>query len=102
MTSKRRGSHAFRGRHWPEIRIRYETLPPEDITVVRGLRCTTITRTLIDLAGDLPIHEAIRITKQALDKGLVSAEELRRAAEVRTDIRSIESFRQVMRNLDRP
>jgi hypothetical protein len=102
MTSIRRGSHRFRGHHPPEIRVRVETLPPEDITVVRGFRVTTITRTLIDLAGDLPMHEAKRITRQAIDRGLVSLEELRRAAEVRTDIRSIESFRQVMRDLYRP
>lgn len=80
--------------------MRFAHLPPEDVTTIHGLPVTTITRTLIDLAGDLERTEAVRITRQALDKGLISLDELRHAAEKRTDLESIEAFRDVVRRLE--
>lgn len=77
-------------------------MPPEDVVVVHGFRVTSITRTLVDLAGDLSMDEAIRVARDAMNKGLVTLEELRRVAETRDDIPSIDRFRQVMREIDRP
>jgi len=84
----------------PEIRIKFAHLPPEDVVIVRGFRVTSPTRTLIDLAGELRHDEAVRVTRQAIARGLVSLDELRRAAEVRTDLESIDSFRQVLRDFE--
>ena len=58
-------------------------------------------RTLIDLAGDLSQDEAIRITRRALSRDLVSLDELRHAAATRNDVPAIDRFRQVMRDIDR-
>lgn len=98
MTSHRRNYQ--RRHHRLEIRVRFAPLPPQDVVVINGLRVTSITRTLIDLAGDLARDEAIRLTRQAIDRGLVSLDELRRAADERTDLESIGDFREVLHSLD--
>lgn len=99
MTTRRRRVYGH-PRHAPiEIRVKFAPLPPEDVTLVRGLRVTTVTRTLIDLAGVVDRGEAVALVRQALDKGLVPLEDLRRAAERRTDLKSIHDFREVLRLL---
>jgi hypothetical protein len=74
-------------------------LPPEDVVMVRGFRVTSLVRTLIDLSGDVPIPDGVRIARQAIEKGLTSLPELRRAAETRTELPTIHQFREVVRRL---
>jgi GNAT superfamily N-acetyltransferase len=38
----------------------------EDVTVVQGLRCTTLARTVVDLVGTLPVEAAISVADAAL------------------------------------
>jgi hypothetical protein len=80
----------------PPIHVHYADLPPEDITTVRGFRVTTMTRTLIDLSGRLPAEEVARLIGDAIAKRLVSREQLVNAAIERTDIGSIEEFREAL------
>lgn len=60
-------------------------LPPRDRTTVGGIPCTTLVRTLIDLAGVLPADELMRTVEAAwrMQRGLI--EKLRdRVAELGT------------------
>src|SRR5581483_11650585 len=58
-----------------EIVVRYDDLPESDITTVRGLRCTTPIRTVIDIAPEMPSPQLERIIQDCLDRGLFSVEE---------------------------
>jgi len=69
--------------------------------VIHGFRVTSLIRTLIDLSGDLPTHEAARLARQAIAKGLTTLPELQAAAERRTDVPAIHEFREVVRTIAR-
>jgi very-short-patch-repair endonuclease len=58
-----------RGRHASGIDAHRYSLPESDWTTVRGIRCTTVERTLLDLAGIVPLWQ--------LRKALAEAEVLR-------------------------
>jgi very-short-patch-repair endonuclease len=58
-----------RGRHASGIDAHRYSLPESDWTTVRGIRCTTVERTLLDLAAVLPVWQ--------LRKALAEAEVLR-------------------------
>jgi hypothetical protein len=58
-----------------EIVVHYDDIPESDITTVRGLRCTTPIRTVIDIAPDLPSPELERIIRDCLARGLFTVEE---------------------------
>jgi hypothetical protein len=48
------------------IRVhRSTTLTPADVTIVEGIRCTTIARTLFDMADDLRLRQVERAFDQA-------------------------------------
>lgn len=79
-----------------EIRIRFADLPESDITEVNGLRVTTLVRTLIDLSAETEPNEAARYIEQAIEKGLITLNELIDAATRRTDIEWIEDFRNAL------
>jgi hypothetical protein len=79
-----------------EIRIRFADLPESDITEVNGFRVTTLVRTLIDLSAETEASEAARYIEQAIEKGLITLNELIDAATRRTDIEWIEDFRNAL------
>jgi hypothetical protein len=58
-----------------EIVVHYDDIPESDITTVRGLRCTTPLRTVIDIAPETPTAELERIIRDCLDRGLLTVEE---------------------------
>src|SRR5207247_273594 len=70
------GSKGRRG-----IRLRQAELPQDEVTVVRGIRVTTVARTLVDLGGVLDgagVDEAVR---QAEFLGLFDLSEVSRLLE---------------------
>lgn len=77
----------------PDIRIRFVDLPPSDITTIHGLRVTTLQRTLVDLAGELPPEEVARMIGWVVRERRLTVDELINVAIERTDIDSIEEFR---------
>ena len=65
-----------------EVIIHYDDIPESDITTVRGLRCTTPLRTVIDIAPEADHADLERMVRDCLDRGLFSREEaLARVAE---------------------
>lgn len=58
-----------------EIIVHYDDLPDKDLTVVRGIPCTTALRTMIDLAGEYPPGRMKAMVRDALDRGLFTREE---------------------------
>jgi hypothetical protein len=58
-----------------EIVVHYDDIPEADITTIRGLRCTTPIRTVIDIAPETPTAELERIIRDCLDRGLFTVEE---------------------------
>ena len=79
-----------------EIRIRFAYLPESDVTEVHGLRVTTVIRTLIDLSAEMDPDECARFIARAVEKGLITLNELIDAATNRTDIEWIEDFREAL------
>jgi hypothetical protein len=55
--------------------VHYDHIPESDITTVRGLRCTTPIRTVIDIAPETPAAELERTIRDCLDRGLFTVEE---------------------------
>jgi Lon protease-like protein len=58
-----------------EIVVHYDDIPESDITTVRGLRCTTPIRTVIDLAPEMPAADLERIIRDFLNRGLFTVEQ---------------------------
>jgi hypothetical protein len=57
--------------------IRYvPELHPDDVAVVNGLRVTSVARTLIDLADDLPRYELLATFQRAWSMGLLDLDQL--------------------------
>jgi hypothetical protein len=57
------------------VAVHYDDIPESDITTVRGLRCTTPIRTVIDIAPQTSEPELKRIVRDCLDRGLFTIEE---------------------------
>ena len=53
-----------------EVIVHHADIPDSDITVVRGIPVTTVVRTLIDCAPDMPRLEFVRMVRRALDRRL--------------------------------
>lgn len=53
-----------------EVIVHYGDVPPSDITVVDGIRCTTALRTLIDLATAMEPDALEHNLRDCLDRGL--------------------------------
>jgi hypothetical protein len=58
-----------------QIVVHYDDIPESDITTVRGLRCTTPIRTVIDIAPEMPAAELDRIIRDCLDRNLFTVEQ---------------------------
>lgn len=75
---------------------RRATVRPDDATVLRGLRVTTVERTLADLAQQLPFVEAVVAMDAALYRGLTTLEKLDDWAVGRRRAKGIRRFRSVL------
>jgi hypothetical protein len=65
-----------------EVIIHRDDVPPSDITVIDGIRCTTALRTVIDLAPELSTSHLHEIVDDALARGMFTvADAWRRLAE---------------------
>jgi hypothetical protein len=51
------------------IRVYTSSLPEDEVTSVRGIRVTTLPRTLLDLASVLPAHQLERVINEAEIQG---------------------------------
>jgi hypothetical protein len=58
-----------------KVAVHYDDIPESDVTTVRGLRCTTPVRTVIDIAPETSKPELTRIVRDCLDRGLFTTEE---------------------------
>jgi hypothetical protein len=57
-----------------EVTIRYDDLPPSDITVVHGIRVTTALRTVLDLADEVTNEQLHRMIRDTLRRKLFTIE----------------------------
>ncbi len=65
-----------------EVIIHRDDVPESDVTTVRGIRCTTALRTVIDLAPEVEASHLDEMVQDSLERGLFTVEEaLRRLAE---------------------
>ena len=55
--------------------IHYDDVPPSDITVVQGIRCTTALRTVIDLAPELTRGDLDLMVQDVLGRGLFTIDD---------------------------
>jgi len=58
-----------------EVLVRYDDIPESDITTVRGIRCTTPIRTVIDIAPEVERPHLEEIVRDMLDRGLFTVPE---------------------------
>lgn len=49
----------------PDVKRHVATLPSEDTVVIDGIRCTSLSRTVFDLAGSLPREAAVALADAA-------------------------------------
>lgn len=54
------------GRSRADIRWHGFDIPPSDITVIDGIRCTTLARTVLDVAASVPMASAVAVADAAL------------------------------------
>jgi hypothetical protein len=82
-----------------EVIIHREDVPESDITTVKGLRCTTALRTVIDVAPDVSPSDLDVIVQDCLGRGLFTVEEAaaRLAEPDMADRRGAEMLRQALR-----
>ena len=68
-------------RRLPGVRVRSTTwLPAEDVTVVEGVRVTTVARTICDLAAVVPRRRLGHVLEVAITEGRVTAGEVQACA----------------------
>lgn len=71
-----------------EVIIHRDDVPESDLTTVRGIRCTTALRTVIDVAPDVETEHLEEIVEDCLERGLFTVEQAwRRLAESDMDDR---------------
>lgn len=58
-----------------KVVVTYDDLPESDVTTVRGIRCTTPLRTVIDLGAELKAHELERVIDDCLARGLFTIQQ---------------------------
>ena len=62
----------------PGIVVHYSPpLHPDDLAVVRGIRCTSVARTLIDCAEVMTYDELVDLFRQAESKGMLDIDAVR-------------------------
>lgn len=59
-----------------EVIVHYGDLPDSDLTVVRGIPCTTAVRTVIDCASHVSIDDLRLMVDDAVARGLFTLDEL--------------------------
>ncbi len=57
--------------------VHYDDIPESDITTVRGIRCTTALRTVIDLASETDLSDLEQMVQDCLRRRLFTVEEAR-------------------------
>lgn len=65
-----------RSRRWPGAVLHTARLPVTDVTVLQGVRATTVARTLIDCAALLGPNRLQRLVDEAIYKGLVQPDQI--------------------------
>lgn len=73
-------------------------VPPDERDTREGLACTSVVRTLLDLAGVLPLNEAVVAADSALRLGAASVDDLARMGRVLG--RGAAGPRRVLRHVD--
>lgn len=63
-------------RDYPDVVLHHASLPPEHLTVHRGIPITTPARTVIDIARGHPFRHAVAVADAALRQRLCTREEL--------------------------
>jgi hypothetical protein len=58
-----------------EVVVRLDDVPESDLTVVKGIPCTTALRTAIDIAPDVSIPQLRDIVADCLARGLFTLDE---------------------------
>lgn len=79
--------------------VHYDDVPESDITTVNGIRCTTALRTVIDIAGELPLEHVANIVQDSLDRKLFTLDEAR-ARLAKDDMRARPGAQVVRRLID--
>ena len=65
----------------PGVVVHYTPpLHPDDLAVVNGIPCTSVARTLVDLAEQLTIEELLECFGNARDMGLLDIDAVRASA----------------------
>lgn len=57
--------------------VHYDDIPPTDITIHRGIRCTTPLRTCIDIAPDVTHDHLVQIVQDCLRRRMFTVAEAR-------------------------
>ena len=78
------------------MRVRRALLSDADVVPVRGLRVTSIVRTIADLSGRLDLTEAVVIADAALNSGRITREKLRSWAAANSRRPGIRRLRRVI------
>lgn len=60
-----------------DVIVHHDDIPEKDITTVRGIRCTTALRTVIDIAPDVDAAELERIVQDCLERRLFTVDDAR-------------------------
>ena len=60
-----------------EVLVHHADIPDKDLTVVRGIPCTTALRTIIDLAPEVDAHHLAEMLDDALTRRLFTVAEAR-------------------------
>ncbi|MFD6158633.1 hypothetical protein ACFWF7_42110 [Nocardia sp. NPDC060256] len=81
------------GRIRRQLILHAALLAPDEITLVNGLRVTTVPRTVIDIARSASFEQAVAIGDSALRQGLTTADELREQVSHRRRRGSIKAAR---------
>lgn len=69
------------GRVDRRLHVHSATLPGDDVVLVDGFAVTSVARTVADIARSLPLEVAVVIADAALNRGLVTLDELGAAVE---------------------
>ncbi|MGY1753182.1 endonuclease domain-containing protein [Blastococcus sp. SYSU D01042] len=76
------------------LRIRKVAVPPTDLRLVGGFRCTTGLRTALDVARTEPVDDSVPALDVLLAAGIVGLDELRRAAAALIGVRGARGARE--------
>ncbi len=83
-----------------EVRLRQATLEEGDVTVVRGMRTTTMARTIADLCLQLSLTEAVVVADAALHERRVTIAKLTSWADAHAGRAGIAKLRRALRYVE--